>query len=193
MELSNAVCLNERAEPRGCSTCRLPFHDQPLESVMARHRRVWSAKPALRAVYREYFRAIVQRLSPQRPTIEIGSGPGFFKEYYPVAIATDITAMPWIDCVLNGCRLPFAERSIGNLVLIDVFHHLARPAMPNSKQTRPVRRSARCARSPPPVPWSMPLPRNCLPTGISDAAVGNMTRRLRRPGEMAGPRSERFD
>jgi SAM-dependent methyltransferase len=78
-------------------------------------------------VYEGYFRAILRQCAPFRPILEIGSGPGFFKEFCPESIATDIEPSPWIDRVIDGTKLPFDDREVGNIVMVDVFHHLPRP------------------------------------------------------------------
>lgn len=95
--------------------------------ILKEHRRIWSQKPTLRRVYQRYFQDIMQRTSPHRPIVEIGSGPGFFKEFFPELIATDLEPSPWVDQVADGCDLPFDSASVGNLVLVDVFHHFLRP------------------------------------------------------------------
>src|SRR5690606_232314 len=80
----------------------------------------WQRKPGLRAVYHHWFARIVAELADRQPVVEIGSGCGNFKHYYPAAIATDVIASgPWIDRVLDARQLPFAEKSVGNFVMID--------------------------------------------------------------------------
>jgi len=102
--------------------------DESSLEILERHRRIWSEKPALRRVYQSYFRTILEQCGTRRPIIELGSGPGFFKSFAPETIATDVEATPWIDMVADGGELPFASESAGNIVMIDVFHHIARPA-----------------------------------------------------------------
>lgn len=88
----------------------------------------WQRKPGLRAVYQQWFARIVAELADRQPVVEIGSGCGNFKQFYPAAIATDvIQSGPWIDQVIDARKLPFAEQTIGNLVMIDCLHHLPRP------------------------------------------------------------------
>ena len=95
--------------------------------ILQRHRCAWARKPVLRRVYRRYFRDILDRCAPLEPIVELGCGAGFFKEFCPDAIATDLEETPWTDRTADCCNLPFGDRSIGNLVMIDVFHHLADP------------------------------------------------------------------
>ena len=41
---------------------------------------------------------------------------------------TDVEQTPWVSEVVDAEALPYASASLANLVLVDVFHHLARPA-----------------------------------------------------------------
>jgi SAM-dependent methyltransferase len=83
----------------------------------------------LRRIYREWHELVAARLADvPGATIELGAGIGRFKEVVPDAVATDIQPTPWADAVVDAGELPYEDGSVANLVLIDVFHHLARPA-----------------------------------------------------------------
>ena len=99
----------------------------PGLAILERHRAVWAKKPSLRRVYKSYFRSIIELCSGDRPIVELGAGPGFFKACCPEIIATDISPTPWNDAVVDACALPYDDASVGNLVMIDVFHHLENP------------------------------------------------------------------
>jgi SAM-dependent methyltransferase len=100
-----------------------------LQAELARHDAVWSSKALLRRIYRAWYESIAARLAAvPGQTVELGAGIGRFKEVVPGAVATDVEPTPWSDAVVDAERLPYPEGSIANLVLIDVFHHLARPA-----------------------------------------------------------------
>ena len=60
-------------------------------------------------------------------TVELGSGIGAIKEFIPSCITTDIFPNPWLDRVENAYSLSFADSSVSNLILFDVFHHLEWP------------------------------------------------------------------
>jgi hypothetical protein len=45
----------------------------------------------------------------------------------PECVTTDIFPNPWLDRVENAYALNFADASVGNLILFDVFHHLEFP------------------------------------------------------------------
>jgi SAM-dependent methyltransferase len=50
------------------------------------------------------------------------------KEVVPGAVLTDVVPTPYADAVIDAAALPYADGSLANIVLVDVFHHLARPA-----------------------------------------------------------------
>jgi SAM-dependent methyltransferase len=89
----------------------------------------WEARPLVRRLYHSWYDLIVDRLAAvEGQTIELGSGISRFKEHYPDAITSDVEPTPWSDRVVDAEELPFEDESVANLVLIDVFHHLARPS-----------------------------------------------------------------
>jgi SAM-dependent methyltransferase len=88
----------------------------------------WHERPLVRRLYHSWYDLVVACLSGvDGPTIELGSGISRFKEHFPAAVATDVEPTPWSDRVVDAENLPFDDSSIANLVLIDVFHHLASP------------------------------------------------------------------
>lgn len=89
---------------------------------------IWERKAILRSLYHHWYSRIVALLAQHAPVVEIGSGCGNFKEYYPACTATDVVRVgPWIDRVVDAHRLDFPKNSVGNLVVFDVIHHLQRP------------------------------------------------------------------
>lgn len=99
----------------------------PPDDWIAVHRARWVHKPSLRDVYGRWFMALRQACTGA-PIVELGCGPGFFKERYPDVIATDAVVNPHADAVVEAAALPFGDGQVGSLVLLDVFHHLPRPA-----------------------------------------------------------------
>jgi SAM-dependent methyltransferase len=92
------------------------------------YRRVWTAKPALRTVYHDFFRRISEASGPG-PTLEIGSGISNLREQMPKAIASDIQFSPNLDVVADAQRLPFPDGFLGNIVMLDVLHHIEYPLL----------------------------------------------------------------
>ena len=89
----------------------------------------WRRKPLLQEIYRDFYAEIAGELRRDLPgqTVEIGSGIGNLKTVVPEALATDIFPNPWLDRVENAYWLSFADDSIANLILFDVWHHLQYP------------------------------------------------------------------
>lgn len=100
-----------------------------LARELAELRDAWERRPLVRALYGEWFELIRDALADaDAPTVELGSGIGALKEAIPDVITTDVEPTPWAERVVDAERLPFTDESVGNLVLIDVFHHLPHPA-----------------------------------------------------------------
>src|SRR5207253_10823581 len=89
---------------------------------------VWDRKPVLRAVYQDFYDRLAAECRPG-VTIEIGGGIGNLKQRLTDVIATDIQSAPWLDCVADAQRLPFAAASATNIVMVDVLHHLQFPVV----------------------------------------------------------------
>jgi SAM-dependent methyltransferase len=92
----------------------------------ARH---WRRKAILQEIYREFHVEIAREIRRDLPgqIVEIGSGIGNLKSVVPDALATDLFPNPWIDQVENAYALSFADGSVSNLILFDVWHHLQYP------------------------------------------------------------------
>jgi SAM-dependent methyltransferase len=100
-----------------------------LTEDLRRLRTAWERRPLVRRIYGQWFDLVDAELSAvDGPVVELGSGIGAFKEARPHVMASDVEATPWSDEVIDAEDLPFADASVANLVLIDVFHHLANPA-----------------------------------------------------------------
>ncbi len=105
---------------------KTPFDDYLREIQLQRE--IWHRKGVLRILYHHWYRKIVRSLAPLSPVVELGSGCGNFKEFYPACIATDVVAGgPWIDRVMDAQKLSFGPAEVGNFVTMDVIHHLQRP------------------------------------------------------------------
>jgi SAM-dependent methyltransferase len=91
-------------------------------------REVWDRKPALRAVYNDIYRRMVDAIAPG-PVLEVGGGSGNFKAFSEAAISTDILPAPWLDLVCDAQRLPFTPESFSNIAMVDVLHHIENPLL----------------------------------------------------------------
>jgi SAM-dependent methyltransferase len=61
-------------------------------------------------------------------SLEIGSGGGFLKEIFPEVITSDILPLPDVDRVVRAEALPFPDQSLSCILLLNVFHHIPKPA-----------------------------------------------------------------
>ena len=62
-------------------------------------------------------------------TIELGAGIGQLRAALgDRVVLTDVEKTRWVDEQVDALNLPDPEGSVANLVLVDVFHHLADPA-----------------------------------------------------------------
>jgi SAM-dependent methyltransferase len=93
------------------------------------HRRAWDGNAALRTLYADWYGRIAAQLPPPElgPRVELGSGPGFAKQFIPDLELTDIVRAPWHDRECSADALPFADGALGAVVLFDVLHHLSSP------------------------------------------------------------------
>lgn len=98
------------------------------QQQLLRHRQIWERKPVLRRIYREeFFARMLLHRKKEGPCVEVGGGPGYFKESFASVISTDVVWCPWLDVVADAQILPFRSCSTANLFGMDVLHHLAAP------------------------------------------------------------------
>lgn len=72
----------------------------------------------------EYF-AECARNVPSGIKLELGSGAGFIKEVIPDVITSEYLPLSTVDKVFSALDLPFPDRSLSAVFLLDVLHHLA--------------------------------------------------------------------
>jgi SAM-dependent methyltransferase len=105
-----------------------PKPSENLDTILSEQERAWEERPVLRHLYRNWYRLIARNLSEvEGPTVELGSGIGQFKEIFPNALLTDVEPTRFAKAVVDAEALPYDAGAIANLVLFDVFHHLASP------------------------------------------------------------------
>jgi SAM-dependent methyltransferase len=102
--------------------------DTQAQEQLLRHRRVWEQKPILRRVYHdEFFARLLASRKPNGISVEVGAGPGFFKQFSPDILSTDLIWCPWLDAIADAQQLPFRSNSVANIFGLDMLHHLATP------------------------------------------------------------------
>lgn len=105
----------------------------------------WQRKPLLQKLYADFYRLIAQHLSnlPDAKIVELGSGLGNIRDIIPNCLRTDLFPNPWIDQIENAYRLSFADASVSDLILTDVFHHLRYPGTALQEFGRVLRKGGR--------------------------------------------------
>jgi len=115
------------------------------QDLIRKNSEYWKRKPLLQILYRDFYRLIAQNLSnlPESKIVELGSGLGAIHEIIPNCLRTDLFSNPWIDQVENAYRLSFANESVSDLILTDVFHHLKYPGTALQEFFRVLRKGGR--------------------------------------------------
>jgi SAM-dependent methyltransferase len=102
--------------------------DSQAQEYFSRHRRVWEQKPVLRRIYKEeFFARLLSFRKNDGVSVEVGAGPGFFKQTLPSVISTDIVWCPWLDAVADAQKLPFQSSTVANIFGVDMLHHVSSP------------------------------------------------------------------
>jgi len=122
------------------------------KDVLSQRRAIWAAKPIIRRLYTKWYGHIKKALRPGR-TLELGGGSGNLSGLLPEAITSDIVFEPWLDAVMDAHAIPFKEESLDNIVLFDVLHHLAAPAVFFHEVERVLRPKGRAIMMEPYVSW----------------------------------------
>ena len=115
------------------------------QDFIEKNNEYWNRKPILRILYGDFYRLIGTKLSnlPDSNIVELGSGLGNIHEFIPNCIRTDLFPNPWIDQVENAYQLSFADESVSDLILTDVFHHLKYPGTALEEFSRVLRKGGR--------------------------------------------------
>lgn len=89
----------------------------------------WQKKTALQKIYVNFYNLIASQINKniEGKIVELGSGIGNLKMVLPNVICTDLFNNPWIDQTENAYKLSFADETVSNLILFDVWHHLEFP------------------------------------------------------------------
>jgi SAM-dependent methyltransferase len=102
--------------------------DSPERTIM--HGEVIRSKPFLKRLYDEWYGRITSfaRYKKNGTFVELGSGAGFIKDSFPNVITSDVMKLPGVDKVFYGEKMPFDDDSVDAIMMIDVLHHIPRPA-----------------------------------------------------------------
>lgn len=88
-------------------------------------REIINQKPFYRRLLAEWYGLLSDAVPDgEGGVLELGSGAGFFREFIPDAITSDVVECSGIDRVIRAEELPFEERSLRAIVMTDVLHHI---------------------------------------------------------------------
>lgn len=115
------------------------------QDLIDKNQEYWKRKPLLRTLYGDFYRLISNHLSglSEGKIVELGSGLGNIHDVIPDCIRTDLFPNPWIDQIENAYKLSFADESVSDLILTDVFHHLKYPGTALHELHRVLRKGGR--------------------------------------------------
>jgi SAM-dependent methyltransferase len=119
----------------------------------------WDKKTIVRMVYFGWYRQILADMKRgSGPSVELAAGIGNFKQFRPQVVAADLVWHAGLDVACDAHRLPFADASVDNLVMIDGFHHLADPMAFLREAARALAPGGRLLLLEPyPSPWSLAI------------------------------------
>jgi SAM-dependent methyltransferase len=120
------------------------------------YRAVWNSKPVLRTIYRDFFDRIAAACVAGH-TLEIGSGISYLRDRLPDLIASDIQFSPTLDLVADAQRLPFPDGCLGNIVMLDVLHHIEFPLLFLQRAATCLRDGGRIIMIEPAITWGSSL------------------------------------
>lgn len=105
----------------------LPVSDVTYDlSLLEQSREKWDRSPAVRAFYGDVF-AVMMAHARSGETLDLGSGIGVIKDFFPDVVTSDIEKTPFVDLAVSCYDIEDAGKTWGNLLAFDVLHHLTKP------------------------------------------------------------------
>ena len=96
--------------------------DDPRTTLLRRE--IIQNKAFLHALYTEWYEQIICVLPQKNDVLELGSGAGFFQQYLPEVITSEVFETPGVKLIADACDLPLPDKSLDAIVMTDVFHHI---------------------------------------------------------------------
>jgi SAM-dependent methyltransferase len=111
---------------------RLRGIDVDSSDFVELHRRILREKPQMRAVFSEFYHAVLRAdqrfFTAPGARVELGAGSSFFGEVDPGVLTTDIKHDRHLRAVVDAQALPFRRHSVRAYYGIHCFHHFPDPA-----------------------------------------------------------------
>jgi SAM-dependent methyltransferase len=96
--------------------------DDPRTTFLRRE--IIRRKSFLKQIYCEWYARLAVSVKPASCVLELGSAAGFFKEFAPNVITSEVFLTPGVDRVVDARQLPFARDELDGIVMTDVLHHI---------------------------------------------------------------------
>ena len=97
--------------------------DDPVTTDLRRS--IITSKPFLRAIYEDWYESILTRIpDSEGAVLELGSGAGFFQQFVPDVITSEVFKCPGVQLVADARNLPFSAGDLRAIVMTDVLHHI---------------------------------------------------------------------
>ena len=94
------------------------------ESSLLRDKEIIQKKKFLNSIYFYFYEQLRPNNIPEGKVVELGSGAGFIKKVIPKTITSDVIGGPEIDKVFFAEKMPFGNKTVAAILMIDVFHHI---------------------------------------------------------------------
>ena len=96
------------------------------------HEKMIAKRQMIAGVFREFYEkcdyANRKYLSGNGKQLEIGSGVGQIKKYYPEVITSEVIESPLVDMVIDATKMNLENDSIRAIYGMNCFHHIPDPA-----------------------------------------------------------------
>lgn len=106
----------------------MPEVKENIDAVITtiRHSEIIQSKPLLKDFYKScyHFFKCNSDLGDKKIRVELGAGAGFVKSVMPEVLTSDVVQLPDIDLICRGESMPFADNSVDNFYMMNVFHHV---------------------------------------------------------------------
>ena len=116
-------------------------------------REIIQKKAFLKQIYCEWYARLAAAIPHDSRYLELGSAAGFFKEFVPELITSEVFATPGVDRIVDARHLPFADDELDGIVMTDVLHHIPDVARFFQEATRCVRAGGQVLMI---EPWNTP-------------------------------------
>jgi SAM-dependent methyltransferase len=96
--------------------------DDPRTTAL-RHE-IIQQKAFLNRIYCEWYTRLAASMLPASRFLELGSAAGFFKQFAPNLITSELFPSPGVDRIVDAQHLPFGSDELDGIVMTDVLHHI---------------------------------------------------------------------